>query len=150
MIVLLAADFARQEEVIRLKKHENENIKTVYLIEDDKEPVTCIQKTVVNGYKGEIVIFVTIDMASEEVVSLEVAEQNETPNYGGYIGKDWFKKRFAGKNTADRLELVKMAAENQNEIVAVTGATISSKAVVRAVNITLDNYKKIREDVKDE
>jgi len=40
-----------------------------------------------------------------------------------------------------------MSAKQNNQIVAVTGATESSKAVVNGVNFGIDNYNKIKEEV---
>ena len=53
--------------------------------------------------------------------------------------------RFVGKAQVS-LRLVKMAAQSKEEIVAITGATYTSKAIVDAVNMCLANYRKIIED----
>ena len=62
------------------------------------------------------------------------------------INKDWFERRFVGKKVGKKLELVKMAAQKPKEVVAVTGATVSSQAVVKGVNRALHNYQQITGD----
>jgi electron transport complex protein RnfG len=63
---------------------------------------------------------------------MEVLESRETPGLGDKIQKDpAFLGRFRDLATAPRIELVKGRASRPNEIDAISGATISSKAVVR-------------------
>jgi len=138
----------QQEEVLRLDKYEDENIKKVYLIQMNNEPYQLLQKVSVKGYKDEIIMFIQIDMQKESINKLEIIYQNETSHYGGHISEEWFLNRFEGKDTTLTLEIVKMSAKKEEEVVAVTGATISSQAVVRGVNKVLSNYREIKNNIK--
>ncbi len=138
----------QQEEVLRLDKYENENIKKVYLIKENSEPYQLLQKVYVKGYKDEIVMFIQIDMKRESISKLKIIYQNETSHYGGHISEEWFLSRFEGKDTNLTLKTVKMSAKKEEEVVAVTGATISSRAVVKGVNKVLSNYREIRNNIK--
>ena len=62
---------------------------------------------------------------------------DETPGLGQNITKETFYKQYSGLK--DNISVVKNGADSaENEINAVTGATISSKAVTKAVNTSLD------------
>lgn len=132
-----------------LEKYETEKIKEIKLIKakENNKAVELQQTIISQGFEEEIEILLTIDLIKDEIKSIEIVKENESDGYGSYISKDWFQKRFAGKKTGEELETVKMAAKNDNEIVAVTGATLSSIAVVQGVNSGLENYKKIKEEV---
>lgn len=93
-------------------------------------------------------MFLRIDMINDIISDLDIVEENETSNYGGHITEDWFEKRFIGKDTDLKLKLVKMAAKKPEDVVAVTGATISSQAVLKGVNQALKNYEDIKNNLK--
>ena len=72
-----------------------------------------------------------------EISILDVA--NETPGLGQNVTKEAFYSQYSGK-TAD-VEVLKNGADSSvNQINAWTGATISSKAVNRAVNEAMANF----------
>ena len=56
--------------------------------------------------------------------------------------------RFAQKNTSTDLRLTKIAARSEEEIVAVTGATITSQAVVDGVNAAFNVFRSYKEGIK--
>lgn len=89
-------------------------------------------------------MYITIDFSDNRIEDFIITSQNESENYGEYIEEEWFQKRFLGKNALKELVLVKMAAQKPEEVVGVTGATQSSKAVVEGVNIAFHNYLEIR------
>ena len=62
-------------------------------------------------------------------------EQVETPGLGGRIGEDVFQDQFKGIKTEPAVEYVKnQEPETDNQIQAITGATISSRSVVKIIN----------------
>jgi Na+-translocating ferredoxin:NAD+ oxidoreductase RnfG subunit len=63
------------------------------------------------------------------------ARSRETPGLGDKIYKDpKFVAEFHGLAVEPAIKLIKGHGEAANEVDAITGATISSKAVVRIVN----------------
>ncbi len=136
--------------IIRLKEYEKGFIKKVYLVKEDNNFSTLIQKVVSKGYKSDIGMYITINFSDNRIEDFMIVSHNESDNYGTYIEKQWFQKRFLGKSTKTELELVKMAAKVPNQVVAVTGATISSEAVVNGVNMALNNYKLIQGGLNNE
>ncbi len=131
-----------------MANYEQDNIKKVYLIKEASRAGNLLQKIAVDGYNDKIVMFLNIDLEYEKIAELEIIKENETPHYGGYIKEDWFENRFKGKAANLKLEIVKMSAKKPSEIVAVTGATISSSAVVKGVNEALINYQKYKDEIR--
>ena len=96
------------------------------------------------GYRSRINLLVVIDPKKDEVSGIKVLEQDETPVYGGdYLEKDWFAERFQGKKTDGYLVRTILEAENDNEIIQITGASVSSQAVVNGVNAAIGAYREL-------
>ena len=73
------------------------------------------------------------------VTGYKVIEQKETPGLGTKIAESKFADQFIGLNSYhDQFKLKK----DGGEIDAVTGATISSRAVIDAVEKAVSTYKK--------
>jgi len=75
------------------------------------------------------------------VTGMEILDSRETPGLGDKIFKDMaFVNEFKGLSIQSELKAVKKGKKTrENEIDSITGATISSKAVVRIMNTA---YKK--------
>ncbi len=136
--------------ISRLKKYENDNIRRVFLLKENNTYSTLIQKIANRGYKSNIEMYVTIDFTGNSIEDFIITRHNESEDYGKYIEEQWFQERFIGKNACKELVLVKMAAEKPEEIVGVTGATISSEAIVEGVNKAFHNFIKIKGGVVNE
>lgn len=85
----------------------------------------------VNGYGGEISVMVGLDMENN-VKGVEILSHNETAGLGAKATEPEFKNQFGGKKTP--LVVVKNGAKNDSEIQALTGATITSRAIAEAVD----------------
>ncbi len=77
------------------------------------------------GYSSYIHILASVDK-NFIVQKIDILGHGETPGLGDEIEKDYFKSQFKGKS-ADNLVVIKGAAPDQIE--AITGATISTRAV---------------------
>lgn len=82
------------------------------------------------GYGGAIKMLVAVG-ADGKVIDYSILSSNETPGLGDNAAKEPFKSQFKGKLESD-LTVVKDPSNKEN-IQAMTGATISSKAVTLAV-----------------
>ncbi len=82
------------------------------------------------GYGGAIRLLVAVDTEGK-VLDFSILSHNETPGLGDNAQKPEFRRQFAGKG-AEELKVVKDPSNHAN-IQALTGATISSRAVTRAV-----------------
>lgn len=70
---------------------------------------------------------------SGEITGISFITLEETPGLGMRADEEEFKGQFTGR-TADSLVLTKTGAANDNEIDAISSATITSTAVTKAVN----------------
>ncbi len=101
-------------------------------------------RTEFSGFQGKIAIMIGMDARLEEVTGLEVLENIETPGLGNKIDEQSWRNGFAGLSGLSEMILVKNIAANkqQNEIEAITGATISSQAVVDGANAMIDEVRR--------
>ena len=90
------------------------------------------------GFQDTIGILYGYKPGEKIVVGMEVLESRETPGLGDKIYKDpVFVGGFSALSVVPEIVAVKKGTQSQpNEIDAITGATISSKAVVRIINET--------------
>lgn len=86
------------------------------------------------GYQGVIEIIAGIDAELKELRGMEVVESSETPGLGAEITKEPFKKQFRGLSVLPAVTFTKDKVTKNNEIQAITGATISTKAVAEILN----------------
>ncbi len=95
------------------------------------------------GYQDLIVALFGYDPEEEEVIGLEILESKETPGLGDKIMKDpEFKANFEALEVEPQIRVVpKGEKEKPNQIEAITGATISSKAVGRLVEKGLEEWR---------
>lgn len=84
------------------------------------------------GFQDTIKLLYGYDPARRAVIGMEVLESRETPGLGDKIIFDpHFKANFVELKVAPKIELVKKGEKTApNQVDAITGATISSRAVV--------------------
>jgi electron transport complex protein RnfG len=119
------------------KPHDKEA--AYYVAKKDGKPIGYIVETYAKGYSSYINMLIAVNDALT-VEKLNILEQNETPGLGDEVQQPYFQTQFAGK-TLDHLVVKKIAPTD--DILAVSGATISSRAV------TEDGVKKGVEMLKD-
>ncbi len=95
------------------------------------------------GFADKIELVVAVDKGFEELAGFAVLVSNETPGFGDQIKYDYFRDQFKGA-PAKQLQLVKTGEPQKidSEIVAITGATVSSEAVVEIINNSVTQIKK--------
>jgi Na+-transporting NADH:ubiquinone oxidoreductase subunit C len=94
------------------------------------------------GLWGEITTTVGFDAELASLTGVDFLKQSETPGLGARISEKWFTEQFRGKKgpftTVGEGE---PAAENQFD--AITGASITSNAVLSILNTTIDQAKSL-------
>lgn len=87
------------------------------------------------GFQDTIKLIYGLDPAGARVIGMAVLESRETPGLGDRIYKDpEFVAEFADLATEPAIELIQGHGEAAHQVDAITGATISSRAVVRILN----------------
>lgn len=117
---------------------DGENI-TYYIARTDNQAVGAVYITAAKGYGGDVSVMTAVgtDGAVAAVEILSAAD--ETPGLGQNAMKPDFAAQFSGKS--GKVDVVKNGASD-NEVNALTGATITSKAVADAVNQALALFEK--------
>lgn len=94
------------------------------------------------GFADIVELLIGVDRDVQKITGLYVLDQKETPGLGNKIVEDDWRKQFAGKPAARRLAVTKAKPSGDEEIQAVTGATISSDSVVGIVNGAVAEFRK--------
>ncbi len=99
----------------------------------------AISVTSSKGYDGNVTISVGLTEAGK-ITSVSFTELHETPGKGMLAADDAFIGQFNGRK-AESFKLLKDGgSQTDDEIDGVSGATVTSKAVVNAVNAAMDFY----------
>ncbi len=95
-----------------------------------------------SGFADKIELVVAVDANFEKIAGFDVLSSNETPNFGDQIKNDYFRNQFKGA-PAEALKLVSLGepTEIDSQIVAISGATVSSEAVVEIVSNSVTQIK---------
>jgi len=110
-----------------------------------------------NGFQSKLRILVGMNASLTQIVKIRILEQKETPGLGTKIETDpssktnpeWFPNQFDGLNISNKISYVKNQTPDKSagEIMAITGATISSKAVIDIINAALlENNRILKEN----
>ncbi len=98
-----------------------------------------------NGYQDKIRLIFGVSPDFSRILALKILEQKDTPGLGARIEGEEFLSQWKGKAANGSLKLVKNPTENPYEIQAISGATISSTAVLNIVNRSVLRAKKLLE-----
>lgn len=120
-------------------------IREVHAAYDGSKLVGYVFSAVPKGYAGEMKITVGID-AAQKVTGVSIGENKETPGLGTKAAEPGFIGQYLGKDRQKALQVVKRPPSAGNEIQAISGATITSKAVTSAVQAALELDNKLSQD----
>ncbi len=144
-----ANEKAAVEKVIKAEKYEKLALDyegseyTYFLAKNNGEKAGYAFTLSQNGYGGAVNLVVGIG-TDGKITAIEITDvSNETPGLGQNAVKPSFTDQFKGKNSS--LTVTKSGAK-ENEVNAITGATITSKAVTKSVNLAMDLFKYIEKD----
>ena len=96
-------------------------------------------KTSSKGYGGAIELMVGISKDGK-ITGVEIGNHSETPGLGSKATEPMFKNQYVDKDVSNSLLVVKGSANNDNEISAISGATITSNGVTNGVNAAMKIY----------
>lgn len=102
---------------------------------------TCAYVVSCVGYNGPVEVLAALDQNDESLIGIQILSHEESMDYAEHIEKNWFLDRFKHLPINKYLNLVVLDKEAPEDIVQVTGATISSQAVVNAVNAAIGHYQ---------
>jgi len=94
------------------------------------------------GFAGYVNILTGIDLSNGEITGIEIVSQAETPGLGARIVEPWFKDQFIGKSLTNSTLVNENIAvvKDGGDVDAISGATITPRAVCVAVSKSLHDY----------
>ncbi len=95
-----------------------------------------------NGMWGLIRLVMLFDTVENRILGVQVVEQNETSGLGGFIAEKPFLSKFTGMMAQNTVELAAMPIE-EHQFDAISGATVSCKAVERIINEALRTVRSL-------
>ena len=95
-----------------------------------------------SGFADKIKVVLTVDAGFEKLKGYGVLSSNETPGFGDKIKEPFYRSQFVDAPTTE-LVLMKLGDPGVKDpkIVAISGATVSSEAVIVIVNTFLGQIK---------
>ena len=127
---------------------------TVYQGKDDQGNLLGFAiNTAAGGFQDKILYIFGLNIQLTRISSLYVLNQKETPGLGAKIANERaFLQFWEGKECSRPLSLRKPPVEKEklaaSEVNTITGATVSSRAVLSSVNAALEKIKKLKEGGK--
>ena len=132
-----------RRELIPNSNFEEVNGEITYYIAKDKktgEAKGYVFTAEKNGYNGAVKTMAALDK-DFKIIAIKVTEQTETPGLGTNSTQPKFTDQFKGK-TSEQLIVDKDGGVPPNCIKAITGATITTRAVTNSLKEAIETLKK--------
>lgn len=138
-----AKNFNSQGEV-EINSAKGKKLKsTIYkAVTDANECIGWAFNAIGSGFQDKIELVIAVDKDFKTFAGFAVLASNETPGFGDKIKLAYYRDQFAGA-PAQKLDVSKTGDDKiiDSQIVAITGATVSSEAVVKIINNTASQIK---------
>lgn len=108
-----------------------------------------LEATAPDGYSGDIKLLIAV-RSDGELAGVRVLTHKETPGLGDYIDiahDDWIKKNFDGRSLAKTADEQWKVKKDGGDFDYMAGATITPRAVVKAVHKALTYFAAHREEL---
>jgi electron transport complex protein RnfG len=93
------------------------------------------------GFQEEVLLMIGFEPSSGTLIGFKVLDEKETPGLGDKIERDTsFVSQFAGRIVPLRGVKTRNATD-PNQVQTITGATISSRAVIRIINHAVEQWQ---------
>ncbi|OHB61348.1 MAG: hypothetical protein A2168_06415 [Planctomycetes bacterium RBG_13_50_24] len=139
-----AKDFILLDEPVEIKSLQGrmEKLEIYKAMSSAGECVGWSFEATGSGFADKIKLVIALDKNFESIAGINVLASNETPGFGDQIKYDYYRGQFKGA-PAGELKLVTIGERGKidSEIVAISGATISSEAVVEIVRNSVTQVK---------
>jgi electron transport complex protein RnfG len=92
------------------------------------------------GFQEEVQLMIGFEPSTGTLIGFKVIDEKETPGLGDKIERDTsFGAQFPGRVAP--LQGVRVAASGTHQVQTITGATISSRAVIRIINHAVEQWQ---------
>ena len=117
----------------------SETLNQAYIAKQQDAVIGYVFECTVKGFGGDIKVMVGVNIEGT-VSGVKVTSHSETVGLGSKATDEEWVSQFNGLSAASDVQVVKTENRGDNEITAITGATITSRAVVSAVNYALQAF----------
>lgn len=93
------------------------------------------------GYNGPITLALVVDGENGVSLGMRILEHSETDHYVRDMENSWFTDRFSGKSAEQYLRIARLEARSDNDIVCITGATVTTEGIVNGVNAAFGLFR---------
>jgi len=108
---------------------------------------TVVVEASASGYGDKVGMVVAINMAEESLRGIAVTTHKETPGLGAMAKDDPnFAAQFAGKSITESFGVT----TDGGQISALSGATITSRAVCSGVNQAVETYNRLKPQLEEQ
>lgn len=139
-----AEDFSDIEIIPASAEDETSKVVEIKAGKSGNDLVGYTFKVTTRGFGGDMEIIVGINTESE-IESIQIGRHQETPGLGAKMKEDSFSDQYHGKQVETPISVSKSAPKDQ-EIQAITGATITADAVTNGVNLASQYYREVLQD----
>ncbi|WP_461834496.1 RnfABCDGE type electron transport complex subunit G [Desulfothermus sp.] len=132
----------RIKVVVGKDKRGRDIVKNIFLAKKGGKIVAVALEAYGAGYAGNIGVMVSINLPSETIGGIAITTHSETPGVGTRaIESKKFKDQFKNKPIATNF------APGSGTIDVVSGASYTSRGIMKAVQHAVDIYKKIKSKI---
>lgn len=136
-----ADDFIEvEDDVLAEVQSTNSNVKGILEAKSaDGLTIGYAFQAAAGGYGGDINVIIGIENTDNTIAGISIGTHGETPNIGDVIEEPSFTDTYKGKTTTEPLVAVGSPSAD-NEVITISGATVSSYGVLAAVNNANNAY----------
>lgn len=113
-----------------------------YIGKKGDETVGYVFVTESSGYGGKVKVMTGIG-SDGNIKGIVILSNSETPGLGANCTKESFTDQY--KQAAGEISVVKNQTAGEGQVEAITGATITTRAVTNAVNLAVEKYNQVKE-----
>lgn len=133
-----AEDFKQVDGTFTSQAHPDITVDEVYEGTNGSGTVGYVIKTLPKGYGGTIEVIVGIGKDGV-IEAITIGNMAETPGLGAKSKEPAFQEQFKGK-PAGTLSVIKSGTPGESDVLAISGATITSNAVTLGINTAIDVF----------
>lgn len=132
-----------QDDKLLPIKEKIKNIENIEVAKQGDKTLGYVFKTLgKNGYGGDISMLMAVKLEDKSIVGFKVLKHSETPGLGSRVATAEYAKSVVGNKATEHL-VRNLNPTADNDIQAITGTTISVKAVLNGLNAGVDALKDI-------
>jgi electron transport complex protein RnfG len=118
----------------------------VFVGKFDGQPKTVVLEAFGKGYGGDVGLMVAVDVTQDQIYGVEVTTHSETAGLGSRAKDD---PAFAAQFKGQPLDKPVQVAGDGGSINALSGATITSRAVCAAASEATQIYQRLKPQIED-